>query len=122
MKNARTSRFGRGRWWPALFLAAGVLLPAADLFAVVGRPLTPVSYAGVARRTTRRSVYAGAAVGAGVAVGATAVAAASIATLPPGCGRMTLTGATYYNCGGTYYRPQYDGPNVVYVVAQPPPQ
>jgi hypothetical protein len=26
--------------------------------AVVGRPLTPVSYAGVARRTTRRTVYA----------------------------------------------------------------
>lgn len=30
----------------------------------VGRPLTPVSYAGVARRTTRRAVAAGAAVGA----------------------------------------------------------
>lgn len=28
--------------------------------AVVGRPLTPVSYAGVARRTTRRGVAAGA--------------------------------------------------------------
>ncbi|WP_084044468.1 hypothetical protein M728_002831 [Ensifer sp. WSM1721] len=27
----------------------------------IGRPLTPVSYAGVARRTTRRAVYAGAA-------------------------------------------------------------
>lgn len=26
----------------------------------VGRPLTPVSYAGVARRTTRRAVYSGA--------------------------------------------------------------
>lgn len=30
----------------------------------VGRPLTPMSYAGVARRTTRRTVAAGAAVGA----------------------------------------------------------
>ncbi len=38
----------------------------------VGRPLTPMSYAGVARRTTRRAV----AVGAGaVAVGAGAAAA-----------------------------------------------
>lgn len=27
--------------------------------AVIGRPLTPMSYAGVARRTTRRAVYAG---------------------------------------------------------------
>jgi hypothetical protein len=35
--------------------------------AIVGRPLTPVSYAGVARRTTRRTVAA-AAVTPGVAV------------------------------------------------------
>lgn len=34
--------------------------------AIVGRPLTPVSYAGVARRTTRRTIAAGAAVGATV--------------------------------------------------------
>ncbi len=27
--------------------------------AVIGRPATPVSYAGVARRTTRRAVYVG---------------------------------------------------------------
>lgn len=40
----------------------------SDLFsqaeARVGRPLTPVSYAGVARRTTRRVVYTGAAAAA----------------------------------------------------------
>jgi hypothetical protein len=44
----------------------------------VGRPLTPMSYAGVARRTTRRAVAYGAA--AGVAVGAAAAYAAT-----PGC-------------------------------------
>ena len=36
--------------------------PSSGLFsqaqAVIGRPITPVSYAGVARRTTRRTVYA----------------------------------------------------------------
>ncbi len=37
--------------------------------AVIGRPLTPMSYAGVARRTTRRSVAVGAAVAAPVVVG-----------------------------------------------------
>lgn len=35
--------------------------------AIIGRPLTPLSYAGVARRTTRRAVVAGAAVGAATA-------------------------------------------------------
>jgi hypothetical protein len=38
--------------------------------AIIGRPLTPLSYAGVARRTVRRGVYAGAAVGAVGAYGA----------------------------------------------------
>jgi hypothetical protein len=38
--------------------------------AIIGRPLTPMSYAGVARRTVRRGVYAGAAVGAYGAYGA----------------------------------------------------
>ena len=32
--------------------------------AIIGRPLTPMSFAGVARRTTRRAVVGGAAVGA----------------------------------------------------------
>jgi len=38
----------------------------------VGRPLTPVSGAGVARRTTRRAVVGGAAVGAATVGAATA--------------------------------------------------
>ena len=36
----------------------------SDAEARVGRPLTPMSYAGVARRTTRRAVAVGAAAGA----------------------------------------------------------
>lgn len=36
----------------------------------IGRPLTPLSYAGVARRTTRRAVVGGAAIGYGAAVAA----------------------------------------------------
>jgi hypothetical protein len=44
----------------------------------VGRPLTPMSYAGVARRTTRRAVAVGAAAGA---------AGAYVAT--PGCVQVT---------------------------------
>ncbi|ALA19132.1 MULTISPECIES: hypothetical protein [unclassified Chelatococcus] len=35
--------------------------------AIIGRPLTPLSYAGVARRTTRRAFAAGAAAGAAAA-------------------------------------------------------
>jgi hypothetical protein len=53
----------------------------------VGRPLTPMSYAGVARRTTRRAVAAGA---------ATAGAAYYYA---PGCVQtVDAYGQIYYRC------------------------
>jgi len=53
---------------------SGSLVTQAN--AIIGRPLTPMSYAGVARRTTGRAAYGAAAVGVGVgaAVGAAAVA------------------------------------------------
>jgi hypothetical protein len=60
----------------AAFLWSGQLTldPASSLVssaeARIGRPLTPLSYAGVARRTTRRAVVGGAAVAAGAAAGA----------------------------------------------------
>jgi hypothetical protein len=50
----------------------GITLSIQSAEARVGRPLTPVSVAGVARRTTRRAVVGGAAVGA-AAVGTTCV-------------------------------------------------
>jgi hypothetical protein len=45
----------------------GVSLSIDSAQARVGRPLTPVSVAGVARRQTRRAVVGGAAVGAAAA-------------------------------------------------------
>lgn len=65
----------------------GSLVSEAE--AVVGRPLTPVSVAGVARRTTRRTIRR------------TAVYAAS---LPRGCTPVTISGAALHSCGGTYYQ------------------
>ena len=50
----------------AIRTTTGPLVSQAS--AVIGRPLTPLSYAGVARRTTRRAVAVGAAVGAAAAV------------------------------------------------------
>ncbi|HEY0234508.1 MAG TPA: hypothetical protein VGC86_05560 [Afipia sp.] len=59
--------------------------------AIIGRPLTPLSYAGVARRTTRRAVVAGAAVGA---------AAAPVVVVPrPGCVQVVNSyGQIYWQC------------------------
>ena len=77
--------------------------------AIVGRPLTPMSYAGVARRTTRRAVASGAATAPAVAV----AAPATITTLPTGCVRA----GAVYRCGARAYAPHYSGANVVYVQA-----
>jgi hypothetical protein len=57
---------------PSMFVQ-GFFVTKAE--AVIGRPLTPMSYAGVARRTTRRAYYgaaAGAAAAGAAAYGATA--------------------------------------------------
>ena len=68
-------------------LDAGLVVQKAH--AVIGRPLTPMSYAGVARRTSRRMIYA------------TSVYAA---TLPAGCRTVIIEGTSLYQCGGTYYQ------------------
>lgn len=51
----------RRRVLPVLFGILGLVLTSAmvvdDAYAIIGRPLTPVSYAGVARRTVRRTGY-----------------------------------------------------------------
>jgi hypothetical protein len=59
---------------------SGLSLSVESAQARVGRPLTPVSVAGVARRTTRRAVVGGAVVGGAAVVGA------------PGCVRVLVNG------------------------------
>ena len=58
----------------------------------VGRPATPMSYAGVARRTTRRAVAYGTAAGAAAAAGTYYYAA-------PGCQQVVNSyGQIVYRC------------------------
>jgi hypothetical protein len=111
---------------PTLWLAD--LSPGAPLglgagreaHAIVGAPMTPVSVAGVARRTTRRVVVAESAAHAaatpapppssGPAVGTV------VSTLPAGCVQENEGGVAYQRCGGVRYRPAFQGNNLVYVV------
>ena len=76
-----------GAVWDGLW-SGGMFIKEAQ--AIIGRPLTPLSVAGTARRTTRRvirrtSVY--------------------VATLPRGCTTVVIDGTTLYHCGATYYQP-----------------
>ncbi|THD61991.1 MAG: hypothetical protein E7813_21090 [Bradyrhizobium sp.] len=52
--------------------------------AIIGRPLTPLSYAGVARRTTARAVGAGAVYG-GAVYGAPVVVVPAPVVVAPSC-------------------------------------
>ena len=109
--------------------------------AVFGRPLTPVSFAGVARRTTRRAVVYGSAAASSTAAATTAsqtqqpapapapaapppapaatggaVPVGTIVTaLPAGCTSAPEGGVQYYKCNGTRYRAAFQGNNLVYV-------
>jgi hypothetical protein len=81
-----------------LMWTGGNLVSQAE--ARVGRPATPVSAAGVARRTTRRvvrrtSVY--------------------VATLPASCRAVMIDNVQVYSCGGAYYQP-YGNQYVVVVI------
>ena len=54
------------------------------------------------------------AVAAGIAIGT------RIARLPRGCRTVVTYNVTYHQCAGVYYRPYYQGTNVVYVVVDAP--
>jgi hypothetical protein len=68
----------------------GMLINEAE--ARVGRPMTPVSVAGTARRTTRRTIRR---------------TSVYIATLPVGCTTVVIENVSVHQCGSTYY--QADG-------------
>ena len=53
-----------------------------------GRPATPMSYAGVARRSTRRVVRR---------------TSYGVNSIPPSCVYGTYYGGRYYKCGSVYY-------------------
>ena len=62
----------------------------SDAQARVGRPATPYSAAGVARRTTRRVIRR---------------STVYISTLPGGCDKVVINGTSLYLCGTVYYQP-----------------
>lgn len=76
------------------------LSPVSEAKARIGRPATPGSVAGVARRTTRRHIRR---------------STIYVASLPRGCTRVVVDGASLYLCGTTYYQRYNNQYVVVYV-------
>lgn len=94
-KQLRLAAFALLTGGPALLwsgdgsLLSGSFISQAE--ARIGRPATPMSYAGVARRTTRRSVAYGAAAGA--------AAAGTYYYAAPGCQQVVNSyGQIVYRC------------------------
>jgi hypothetical protein len=81
--------------------------PVKNVEARIGRPLTPVSVAGVHRRTRRRTRRRW-------AVGT------RMYTLPVGYTTAVVAGTTYYVHEGQYLKPSYAGDEVVYVAVDDP--
>jgi hypothetical protein len=85
----------------AMLAADSIPLPlgsfVSDAQARIGRPLTPGSVAGVARRTTRRVIRR---------------STVYVAALPAGCVRTSVNGVVVWSCAGVYYQP-YGGRYVV---------
>src|SRR5260370_39022767 len=96
MKHARKTALAASAFTCAALLSfgwsgqGGISLSIESAQARGGRPLTPVSVAGVARRQTRRAVYGAGAVGARAAAGGTAAASRPAGAAPapsPNSGR-----------------------------------
>lgn len=91
-----------------ILIAAGLLTDAglpvgfgvSEVQAIIGRPMTPGSVAGVARRTTRRRIRR---------------STIYLATLPRGCSTVNVNGAPLWLCGGTYYQAYNSQYVIVYV-------
>ena len=74
------------------------------------RPVAPVY----------RPIATGVVIGATAAVTAAAIGSTYYALPPSGCSPYPYSSYTYYHCGSVYYKPQYQGDTVVYVVVNKP--
>ena len=86
---------------PSLSQALGVGLKLDTAEARIGRPATPRSFAGVARRTVRRTTAVGVA-GVGVA-GVGVVGTAAATGVAAGCRTVVVNGVAVRRCGGVVY-------------------
>ncbi len=57
---------------------------------------------------------------AAVVGGTAAIVGSMVNSIPPSCTPVVVNGATYSQCGSTYYQPQYAGTSVQYQVVNPP--
>src|SRR3977135_809561 len=130
MKHARKTTLAASAFTCAALLSfgwseqGGISLSIESAQARVGRPLTPVSVAGVARRHNRRAVY-GAGVGGGGAAAVRRAAsigtAGAVAATSPNWGwggNPYQTGTGYY-AGGPYYGGSVRGGRAAYYGGYP---
>ena len=119
MKHARKTALAASAFTCAALLSfswseqGGISVSIESAQARVGRPLTPVSGAGVARRHNRRAVYGAGVVGAGAAAVGTAGA---VAATSPNWG---WGGNPYQNAGGPYYSGSVRGARAAYYGGYP---
>jgi len=57
---------------------------------------------------------------AAVIGGTAAIVGSMVNSVPPSCVPVVVNGATYSQCGSTWYQPQYAGTSVQYEVVNPP--
>jgi len=124
MKHARKTALAASAFTCAALLSfgwseqGGISLSIESAQARVGRPMTPVSAAGVARRHNRRAVDGAGAVGAGAAAVGTAGAVAATSPNWGWGGNPYQTGTGYY-AGGPYYGGSVRGARAAYYGGYP---
>jgi len=112
------NRSGRRRGWRQFWflLAIATAMSIAAPAGAVVMVRTAVAYR---PRPVFHPVARTAAV-VGTAAVTAAVVGSVVHSLPPACSSVVVGGVAYQQCGSAWYRPQYAGTTVNYVVVNPP--
>jgi hypothetical protein len=111
--NRPLSRSWRPFWFLLAMASAMSIASPARAFVAV-RTRTAVAYRPVYRPVARTAAVVGTAAVTAAVVGSV------VHTLPPACSSVVVGGVAYQQCGSAWYRPQYAGTTVNYVVVNPP--
>jgi hypothetical protein len=100
----------------ALIISVIALLGTASVaHAVIVRTRTAVAVRPVAYHPVARTAAV-----VGTAAVTAAVVGSVVHSLPPSCSQVVVGNVAYQQCGNSWYRPQYAGSQVTYVVVNPP--
>jgi len=114
---ARRSMYRHALWTGAAMSAVAANAAAANYAAANAAAASAAAANTAAAQAAASSAAASAA--AAQRAAASLPIGSTVPYLPPNCTSSVISGTNYFNCGGIYYKPGFQGNHIVYIVSQP---